>query len=324
MKKTGLLLLLLALLVTGSAAAQTPVTEVPARTLAVIRLRIAPGQENLELVTLPYRTPVIIEARNNIGNWLLVRTEAGVRGWAAARFIGWDPDIDLALFPVSGEVFGDNPASAGPPVAVAVPEVAPATPPPGEPGTVLARLNVRAAPEATAPVINRLEFRSAVFIEARNGIGNWLLVTSADAAVRGWVASRFIEWEAEVLLSSFPVSGEVFGGFDPAAATQSAAAPAATAAVPLVGGRLADGSVPGRALVQNLNVRRSPAATAEPLGQMSLNTRVIIEARNFIGDWLLIRTEDGRLRGWVASRFIGWSAEIDLATFAISGEEMGQ
>lgn len=318
-----LCLICILVLITGITAAQTS-AEIPGRTLATLKLRIAPGAENPVITTLAYRTPVMIEFRNNIGNWLLVRLEDGTRGWAASRFISWSPNIELATIPVSGEVFGEIPA----PSATTAPTTSTtaATPTPvakGEPGRTLARLNVRAAPDITAPLLGRLEYRTQVIIEARNAIGNWLLVTAADGSMRGWVASRFVAWDEEVLLASFPISDEVIGDFDAAAATQAASSAASTVVAPaVVGGRLPDGTVPGRALVQNLNIRRGPGSTFGKLGQIALNTPVIIEARNFIGDWLLIHTQDGALRGWVASRFIGWSTEIPLGSFPISSEEI--
>jgi uncharacterized protein YraI len=318
MFKRGLLFLTLisSLLLAGITAAQTPLTEVEGTTLATIRMRIAPVQTSTLITTLPFNIPVIIEARNNIGDWMLVRTEADVRGWVASRYISWSPDIELATFAVSAEVFGEvadqttiqSPQNPATPQAVVVN---------GTPGRTLARINVRSGADVTAAIISKLEFRTAVVIEARNQIGNWLLISAESADIRGWVAARYISWSPEIDLAIFPVSTEGAENIVVAEATPEASASTAgtgtTFAVPA-------GTTAGRALVNQLNVRAGAGSTFAALSQINLNTPVAIEARNQIGDWLLISSLDSEARGWVASRFVGWSEEILLASFPVSGE----
>jgi uncharacterized protein YraI len=315
-----LTLMLMTGLFTGITAAQA---DISGETLATIKMRIGPNPTDLIMTTLPYRTQVTIEFRNFIGNWLLVRTDDDTRGWVASRYIAWDEEIELATIPVSGEVFGENPPAEAPETtAPAADETVPVAD--GEPGRALSRLNVRAGADLTAPVIDKLEYRTELIIEARNNIGNWLLVSAIDGTVRGWVASRYIGWDEEVELTTFPVSGENLDGFVPPAETPvPGSSTASDPAVPVgADGRLPDGTVPGKALVNNLFVRTGPAATFGDIGQLALNASVIIEARNQIGDWLLVHALDGSVRGWVASRFISWNEDIELATFPVSGEEV--
>lgn len=53
-----------------------------------------------------------------------------------------------------------------------------------------------------------------------------------------------------------------------------------------------------------LNVRTGPGTDNSSIGKLAPQQAVIVEARNEIGDWILIRTTDGSYRGWVASRYV--------------------
>jgi uncharacterized protein YraI len=317
MFKRGLLFLTIitSLLLAGIAIAQTPITEIAGTTLATVKMRIAPGQTHTIITTLPFNLPLMIEARNNVGDWMLVRTEQGERGWVASRYVSWAPDIELATFAISVEVFGEvaqptlqAPQNPGTPQAVVLN---------GIPGRTLARLNVRSGADVTAAIIGKMDFRTSIIIEARNNIGNWLLVSSESAGLRGWVAARYVSWSPDVELASFPLSTEGAENIIAPEATPEAVAGTSgtgtTFAVP-------EGTTAGRSLVNQLNVRAGAGATFESLVQINLNTPVAIEGRNFIGDWLLISTLDGAARGWVASRFVGWSEEIPLGSFPITSE----
>lgn len=75
-------------------------------------------------------------------------------------------------------------------------------------------------------------------------------------------------------------------------------------------------------VVDTVNVRAGDARTFDKIGEIAVRTNVVVEARNRIGDWVLVRTEGG-LRGWVASRYVIWDAEnggITLANLPISEE----
>lgn len=311
--------LLMALLF-NTVSAQT-LTEIPGRALATINLRAAPSDTGVVITRVAFEARFTIEARNQFGNWLLVRLADGTRGWAAARFVGWSEEIELGTILISFETFGDTPIltpAAPAAVATAAPlaTVTALNIPEGEAGSTLARLNVRQGPAFTFAVIGTLDYRTRLVIEARNGFGDWLLVQTLDGGLRGWVASRYVSWRQERALSSFVISDELLG--DAVAITGTpVVVSGASANEPIIAPA---GTTPGRALVDRLNVRAGAGVAFGSVGQMPLNERVLIEARSPRGDWLLVRTLDDRIRGWVASRFIGWSEAIDLATFVISDE----
>jgi uncharacterized protein YraI len=87
----------------------------------------------------------------------------------------------------------------------------------------------------------------------------------------------------------------------------------------LVVGVLAQVAQPAR-IVDTINVRTAPGTENAAITQLTVNTNVIVEARNRVGDWVLVRTEDGSVRGWVASRYAVWRDGIGLADLPISTE----
>ncbi len=86
----------------------------------------------------------------------------------------------------------------------------------GQPtGQAISNLNVRSGPGETYPVLAVLPRRSIVIIEGRNSVGNWVRVHTADEATRGWVATRYLIMQAELI--SLPVVEESAAAANPAA-----------------------------------------------------------------------------------------------------------
>jgi SH3-like domain-containing protein len=193
----------------------------PARTLARVNLRNAADFNGGIITIVLFDVTVAIQARNARGNWLLVQTPNGQRGWIAARYLAWDTGEELAGFPVSTEVI--SPDASITPIADAATVIPPSgsiatAGAPGQEGglsgTVLvATLNIRAAPDETSRKLVQARMKDLVFIEARNTRGDWLLIrTTGDVTYRGWVASRFVGWADDLTpLVNIPVSGEVIG-----------------------------------------------------------------------------------------------------------------
>lgn len=286
----------------------------PATTLDVVNIRAAPASDAPKIGSLPINAAVTIEARNQVGNWILVSSADGQRGWVASRFMKWAEDALLANFPVSGETFGDI-AAISPQEVVSQPAAQPETsaslPTNGTPARVLVEsLNVRTGPESTYAAVIRLARNTDVVIEARNQFGNWLLIN--NGAQRGWVASRYISWDdTQTLLENIPVSGEIIGGA-PTTAVAAAAPDTTTAAAPA--------GLQGKIIAATLNMRRGASTTETQLGTLTRNMVVAIEARNQIGDWLLVN--NGSVRGWVATRFVNLG-EVVLANIPVSAEVIG-
>jgi hypothetical protein len=105
----------------------------------------------------------------------------------------------------------------------------------GQPARVLDRVNVRVNGDQTAAVITQLAINTDVIVEARNRVGNWVLVRTGDGSIRGWVASRYVFWRDGVPLEALPVSTEVLGVPAPAAAApaDSGASAASPQAAPI-------------------------------------------------------------------------------------------
>ncbi len=323
--------LLLVLLLMGGAVQAQDTTNVAAKTLALIKVRGGAGTEYPVLTTLAFNSQVVIEARNAVGSWFLIRQEElGVRGWVASRYVSWDDNkITLPNFAVSFEIIngGDAaPESVLPdatPLATGTPALINIS---GTAARTLARVNLRNAPDFNGGIISIVLFDVTVSIQSRNARGNWLLVETPRGQ-RGWIAARYLAWDTGEELAAFPVSNDVI---TPDAAVTLIADAAtvippsgaiATAAVP---NQANDGSTTGTVLVATLNIRAAPEAASRRLVQARMADSVFIEGRTARGDWLLIRTKgEPTYRGWVASRFVGWSDTVPLASFPVSEEIMG-
>jgi len=160
----------------------------------------------------------------------------------------------------------------------------------GVEGRVVAwRLNIRSAPAVDdANIIGELPVNALVSIEGRTADNVWLYVRAQDGSVVGWGAAQFVAFDAG-LLASIPISD-----------TSAPAAPQTPAADAPVGAAAAEGIT-----TTIINVRAQPLITASNvLTQLAAQTPVVIEARNVVGDWLLVRMGDGSVRGWVAANYV--------------------
>jgi hypothetical protein len=72
---------------------------------------------------------------------------------------------------------------------------------------------------------------------------------------------------------------------------------------------VAQGDVPA-ITTSTLNVRGEPSKTSPRIGRLPTNTAIIVEGRNEAGDWLLVHSQDGSLRGWVAIGFVQFADAI--------------
>src|ERR1700753_1527069 len=104
------MILLVLLLTTGLIAHAQEATNIPAQTLALIKVRGGAGTEYPVLTTLPFNSQIAIEARNAIGDWFVLRQGGlGVRRWGASRYIDWEETTTpLANFAVSYEVLAGS------------------------------------------------------------------------------------------------------------------------------------------------------------------------------------------------------------------------
>lgn len=163
----------------------------------------------------------------------------------------------------------------------------------GPDGTAAYILNMRAGPGAGYDLRATLPVGTGLVFEARSGDLAWLLGRTEDGAQRGWVASLYLNFRDGFVAARLPVSGEVIAGPDPLPA-----ADAVPASAPLS----ANGVT--AATTGRLNVRRGPGLNHAVLAAVPGGTLLVLEGRSSAGDWVLGRTADGALRGWLAAEFL--------------------
>ncbi len=310
-----LFMILLTLMIVPAAFAQEGTT------VDILNVRGGPNANTPVLTQIGARVGVIIEGRNNIGDWILIHsTDNTIRGWVASRYVSFGEGVVLEYLPVTEEQIAGAPAPA--PAASETntnSAPAPAAPVGGSAGTgtTIDMLNVRAAPGGQ--VLAQIGGRANVIIEGRNNIGDWILIRSTDNTIRGWVASRYVSFGEGVALEYLPVTEEQVGMAAPAPAApavESNPAPAAPAAN-------GESGVTGT-MLSLVNVRKGAGGEYDVLDQLQINNIVVVEGRNQVGDWVIVHAPDYRVRGWVASRYVNFGGNFDLGTLPIINEIVGE
>ena len=69
-----------------------------------------------------------------------------------------------------------------------------------------------------------------------------------------------------------------------------------------------------------LNMRTGPGTNHDIVTTLASNTPVILEARNADTSWLLVRTQDGVFRGWLASLYLAYPPGYSAVTLPVSNE----
>ncbi|NDJ74651.1 MAG: hypothetical protein GYB65_00210 [Chloroflexi bacterium] len=95
-------------------------------------------------------------------------------------------------------------------------------------------LNMRTGPDVTYGVVAVLEPGTALVLEGRSVDTAWVLGSTADGALRGWVASLYLNYEPGFAAANLPVSAEIISAPAPpsAAGGESGSVDGATVAVP--------------------------------------------------------------------------------------------
>lgn len=70
------------------------------------------------------------------------------------------------------------------------------------------KLNMRTGPGTAFEIIAALEPSTGLVLEARNGDMSWLLAQTVDGALRGWVASLYLDYQAGFSATRLPLSDE--------------------------------------------------------------------------------------------------------------------
>lgn len=158
-------------------------------------------------------------------------------------------------------------------------------------GTTLDLLNLRSTPSPGDNVIAQLTIGTAVSIQGRNEIGDWLYISANGRA--GWVSSRYIDWEG-VELANIPIS------------STSGSTITSTTTLPVTSS-LAINSL-NASTTARLNVRKTATVLAASRGVLDLGAAINAFGRNRDGTWLAVDT--GTVRGWVLASYINLNGDV--------------
>ena len=172
------------------------------------------------------------------------------------------------------------------------------------------QLNMRSGPGTTYSVVTVLPAGTPLELEARNEDTSWVLGHTLDNAFRGWVASLYLSYPPGYAAVRLPVSSEVVNA---PAAPESSPAQAAPADQAAPSGGV--GAYPN----YQMNVRSGPGKNYPSLGLIAANTGLVLEARNADSSWVLVHTEDGTMRGWLASLYLRF-VTVAPASLPVSDE----
>ena len=173
------------------------------------------------------------------------------------------------------------------------------------------QLNMRAGAGSNYNIVTTLPSGTPLVLEARNADTSWVLGHTVDNAHRGWLASLYLSYPPGFTAAGLPVSTEVLNA-PAAAAEQSAPAEETTQQQ-----QASTGGV-GAFTSYQMNVRSGPGTNHSAVGQIPANTGFVLEARNGDSSWVLGHTEDGSLRGWLASLYLKFS--VSAASLPYSEE----
>lgn len=175
--------------------------ETTATTRAQLNVRSGPGTEHPVIASIDKDTMVVLEGRNSLLSWLLVRSPDGTRGWVSASYLTLSNGANILSVPVVN-------------VAVEQSSTACTGPECGNPSvsqgdaSATVQLNVRSGPGQGNTRVGRLPIHTAVMIEGRNGSGDWALVSTLDGGLRGWVSTAYLTLNNGKALANYPVLEE--------------------------------------------------------------------------------------------------------------------
>jgi uncharacterized protein YraI len=142
------------------------------------------------------------------------------------------------------------------------------------------RLNVRNGPGSYYVQVAELAPRTPVLLHARSESAAWLEVSTRDESVRGWVYARYLTLEPGVEVAALPVlSGGIAEG-DPAVQTTAP-----------------------------LRLREGPGTNYGYITLLPEKLWLVAEGRFDGTNWILARTPDGILRGWLSAAYLDFSTD---------------
>jgi len=192
-----------------------------------LRVRSEPNSTSAQIGLLRAAAFVTVLGKNDIGTWLLIRSDTGLTGWVGSAFVRLT-EGSLKDVPVTDQTASATEEAAGSATEGAAQAATPcateaataaatnaATPAAGgttaAAGNVRGRvisdgLRVRSQPNNTAAQVGLLKAAAFVTVIGKNQIGTWLLIRS-DTDLTGWVGSAYIAL-TQGTLKDVPVADE--------------------------------------------------------------------------------------------------------------------
>lgn len=198
---SGILIVLM--LAVGSVIAQSGTLGL---TTTIVNARSGPDVSFELIMMYPHASTVATLGRNEGGDWLYVREiESGVEAWVTTAYVSLPTGFDILSLPVQ---------QASPAQNIAQPQQSQAQVSSGGAagsGKTISLLNVRRGAGTDQASLMGIDANVQVVIEGRNRFGDWILVRNAEGTIRGWVASRYVDFDAGVSLELLPVTTEIIG-----------------------------------------------------------------------------------------------------------------
>ena len=158
-------------------------------------------------------------------------------------------------------------------------------------------LNMRAGPGAGYAAITTLQSGADLVLEARSADNAWALAHTPDSAYRGWVAALYLYMAPGFSFAALPVSSEIVDVAQSEPVVDDVPKPPPDAA-----GQAA----PQRATVAAgpLTLREGPGTQYARVGRLFTGTALVPQGRDGAAAWVLVQTDDGTQRGWVAVQYV--------------------
>ena len=173
--------------------------QIIATTINYLNMRQGPSRDYDIITRLELNESLIISGRNDSASWLYGTTASSSHtGWVATAYLSLPTDLRLTDLPI--QPIPEASTNVAPVTSAAQPTITTA----GN-GQTISTINVRDDDSTAGNIIGTLPIRTSVVIESRNAFGNWIVVHTVDNRTRGWVASRYINFDDSVTLAGLSV-----------------------------------------------------------------------------------------------------------------------
>jgi uncharacterized protein YraI len=160
------------------------------------------------------------------------------------------------------------------------------------------RLNIRSGPGINYTQVSRISYGDIVRVIGRDTIGRWVEIEAPSVGVRGWVNSRYVRINEDIL--TLPVNFDM----------PSSSSPASFAGTVITAEVSSD----------ELNIRSGPGTDNSILNTLRRGDRVVLIGRNGSASWVQV---SGYNNGWVNSQFLTFGEDLMTLPCTTSGMNLG-